>query len=458
MSRAKRAPGKPERLLIAPPFADPTQPYLSLPVLKGHLRAQGLDARVIDLNVEAAHYLFERATIEDLARRFAARYGELNRAKRLTFEEQIEYRAFAAVCGEVEALLDADPRPLDAFRDEACFYDPVRYARARRHADVLFGVVSALSFPFQFDFNRAAHAVLPWSFAGIAAYAVEEKSPLAAFYRRVFRPAVEADAEDGAAWVLGDGAQDERAEAMLEVDLAAVDFIGISIVFPSQIPEAFALCRLLAQRAPGAFIAIGGPCIHQAAVHMDEARRLRLLDFVDGVGLYEGEETLVALFRRLPEIAAAGSGAERSRLLGEVPNLLFLDGASGETRLGPPHTVDLRQASAPDYDDLPLDRYLAPSRTLLYAPTRGCYWNRCSFCYYGLSESATAKYREVPPERAAADLARLARRHGVRNFYISCDVLSPSYALRFAEAIVARGLKIHWSSDLKIDKYFTPER
>ena len=33
-----------ERLLIHPPFADPTQPYLSLPALKGYLRSRQLDA------------------------------------------------------------------------------------------------------------------------------------------------------------------------------------------------------------------------------------------------------------------------------------------------------------------------------------------------------------------------------------------------------------------------------
>ncbi len=56
-------------LLLHPPFADPTQPYLSLPTLKAALRERGLDARVVDLNVEAAHWLFERETLESLAAR-----------------------------------------------------------------------------------------------------------------------------------------------------------------------------------------------------------------------------------------------------------------------------------------------------------------------------------------------------------------------------------------------------
>src|SRR5207247_4492050 len=96
---------------------------------------------------------------------------------------------------------------------------------------------------------------------------------------------------------------------------------------------------------------------------------------------------------------------------------------------------------------------------LLYAPTRGCYWAKCSFCYYGLAETATARYREVPPDRAAAQLAKLSRRHGVKNIYISCDVLSPSYAVRFAQALSNRRVRIRWATDLKVERaFFTQER
>ena len=157
---------------------------------------------------------------------------------------------------------------------------------------------------------------------------------------------------------------------------------------------------------------------------------------------------------RLPEWSATRDNA----LLLDVPNLLLRDPTTGQPRVGPRWTLDLRESPAPDPTGLDLDRYLAPSRTLLYAPTRGCYWNQCSFCYYGLSETATASYREIPPERAAADLEALSVRHGVTHFYVSCDVLSPVYAVKLAEAIAARGLSISWSSDLKIERYFNAER
>ena len=433
-----------ERLLLHPPFADPTQPYLSLPTLKGYLRSKGLDARVLDLNVEATHWLFQPDNLIALGRRIGSRFIDLNRRQQLDFEEQREYRAIVESRAKIDRAIGADPSPLEVFRTRELFFDGERYAMARRLTEGFFEALSAAYFPYRFGFNHAAHSVAPWSFAMLEEYADGRRSPLRTFYEHTFAGPEQWD------WSQGEAPP---------VDLAEVDFLGISIVFPSQIPEALHLARFLRARAPQAMLVLGGPALHQIAVHLEPQGQRRLLGFADALALFEGEETLARLFPLLERWRAEPDPARRFALLRDVPNLLVLDPASGAPTLGPRHALDLkRDAVAPDYSDLDLDRYLAPSRTLLYAPTRGCYWGKCSFCYYGLTETATASYREVPPERAASELAQLSRRHGVRNFYLSCDVLSPVYALKLAQALMDKGVKIRWSSDLKIEAYFTPER
>src|SRR6185436_7045876 len=124
------------------------------------------------------------------------------------------------------------------------------------------------------------------------------------------------------------------------------------------------LARFLKQRAPRAFVALGGPSIHQAVIHMKEPLRKRLFEFVDGVGLFEGEAVLESLF---PRLQAWRDAAEEGRFgeLSAVPNLLLLDASRDAAVIGPRHSVDVRTSPAPDYGDLDLDRYLAPSRTLL---------------------------------------------------------------------------------------------
>lgn len=402
-------------LLLNPPFADPTQPYLSLPTLKGALRRRGLDVEVCDLNLEGVHWLFSAEGLEALTRRMRST-SKANQAEHWP---------------TVVELLKAEPAPLEVFQRADLFFDRAAYARAVKQVEGLLAAISAACAPYRFGFNEARHRERPWSLALLEEYADGDDSPVSGYY-------------------------DEFLDARNGFD--DLPFAGISVAFPSQLAEAFHLARRLRERAPDAFIALGGPCAHQVLVHMPAAQRARVLATFDGVGLFEGEALLAELLPRLDAWRAERDPARRFELLRDVPHLLQADPTGGDPREGPRHTLDLTEAEPPDYSDLDLDRYLAPERTLLYAPTRGCYWAKCSFCYYGLAETGTARYREIPPERAATQLARLARRHGVRNVYLSCDVLSPSYAVRLSEALIAQRAPVRWHSDLKIERYFTPER
>jgi hypothetical protein len=264
-----------DALLIHPPFADPTQPYLSLPTLKGALRSRGLDARVVDLNLLAAEWLFEHETLRDLARRIGSRFVDMNRMQALDFDEQREFRAVVAARPAIEHAIGADPSPTTVFKTRELFYDAAHYALARRHVEMVFDALSAAHHPYRFGFNVAAHGVVPWSFDLLEEYCEGRKSPLHAFYERWFAGPAEWDWDSG---------------TQPECDLETTGFIGVSVVFPSQIPEALYLCRFLKARAPHALVVLGGPGLHQVAIHLEDDARRRLLAFADGVALFEGEE------------------------------------------------------------------------------------------------------------------------------------------------------------------------
>jgi hypothetical protein len=119
---------------------------------------------------------------------------------------------------------------------------------------------------------------------------------------------------------------------------------------------------------------------------------------------------------------------------------------------------DLRALPAPDFDGLPLDRYLSPKLVLPYDPTRGCYWGKCTFCHYGLAEVGTASYRERGLVDAVEHLRALSEKHGTKHFYFSQDSVAPKTIVKLAQAIADAGLSIRWATDLKPEKYLTPER
>ena len=51
-------------LLVSPPAWYPYQPYMALPALQGHLRAQGFSTRILDLNLEYLDAQLSRGALE----------------------------------------------------------------------------------------------------------------------------------------------------------------------------------------------------------------------------------------------------------------------------------------------------------------------------------------------------------------------------------------------------------
>jgi hypothetical protein len=119
---------------------------------------------------------------------------------------------------------------------------------------------------------------------------------------------------------------------------------------------------------------------------------------------------------------------------------------------------DMSQLPGPDFEGLPLDRYLAPELVLPYDPTRGCYWGVCTFCHYGLAEVGTARHRERPVPQVLDQLTALQQKHGTRIFYFSQDAFAPSIARAIALGIKERGLALRWGTDMRPERSLSPER
>lgn len=404
--------------LIFPPFADPTWAYVGLPTLKGYLGQRGINVGVRDYNIEGLYFLLAGKTMEGWRQTLTERLQTLNNRKKLNLYAKMEYRRLAEALPLCRDFSDC----LAVMRDPHTFYHKKTYLQARDGFEELFQVMEAVYFPFRFSFNRADHLVAPWDFELLEHYIKNRLSPFDHFYRQ---------------------------------QLAKLDqprFAGLSLTFVSQISETFYLCGLIKELFPACFVMLGGPCIDQIAQNSEPQTASRLFDYADAIGLQEGEKTLEQL---LPLLAAGTHDPERFAI---IPNLMLKGSLPGSVVQGSALTFDLADAETPDYSDLKLDSYLAPDRLLLYSPTRGCYWNKCSFCSYGFNQSGRHAYREIPVERAVADLKAMTQRFGATNFYLSADVLSPAYAFALAQRILDEGLDIRWSTDLRIEASYTPER
>jgi anaerobic magnesium-protoporphyrin IX monomethyl ester cyclase len=203
------------------------------------------------------------------------------------------------------------------------------------------------------------------------------------------------------------------------------------------VQPAYSLAHTLRELVPGVHVTVGGPALTQMLLRLEGERLEKALGPFSSAVVYEGEHALLAMVRAL----------ERGQ-----------DPAAGGRVIRGTTVEDMSILPCPDFDGLPLDRYLAPELVLPYDPTRGCYWGVCTFCHYGLAEVGTAKYRERPIETVLDHVEALKDKYGTRVFYFSQDVFSPRIATNIARGIVARGLGIQWGTDMRPERSLTASR
>ncbi|HET9281734.1 MAG TPA: radical SAM protein [Candidatus Angelobacter sp.] len=235
---------------------------------------------------------------------------------------------------------------------------------------------------------------------------------------------------------------------LADSSFSAADMIGISVVYDHQIYHAFQLARMVRRHWPGKTIILGGTAISQLYKYLRDKSRFReVFDFCDAVVVGEGETAICEL--------AASNGDVAGRTFTNT-----ITYSCSQDRLNFPvvQYENLTQLGPPVYDH-PWDLYLSPARGINYSPTRGCYWNRCTFCDYGLnSDKPTSPWRERKIDQVIEDLSNATRDFGIRYVYFAVDVMAPGYLDRLSDAILDSDLDIRWSAELRMERIFSEER
>jgi len=407
--------------LLYPPATDPTAPYLALPTLTAFLRTNGVRVTQIDANLEAFDALLSPAPLLAARDRIEAHLASLDARPSLDHEAQLAYTALWRARGDAQAAPLGVERAKATLRDEDAFYDPDAYADAVATIEAALRVISASYFPLRVDFTAYRTPFALTTPAEIARDAAPERDPFDDYIRDDLAPRLRA---------------------------AKVALVGLSVAFPGQLAPAYSFAHKLKELVPGVHLTVGGPAITQMLIRLKGRALARALGPFDSAVVFEGEHALLALVRAL----------ETGTSLRELTNVVVRDPLLGARYLAAHGMEDLKVLPAPDFDGLPLDRYLSPSLILPYDPTRGCYWGKCTFCHYGLAEVGTASYRERAVPDMVEHLEALQNKHGTHRFYFSQDSVAPKTLVKLAEGLLGAGLDLRWATDLKPEKYLTQER
>jgi radical SAM superfamily enzyme YgiQ (UPF0313 family) len=411
-------------VLAHPPLDDPTIPYHSTAYLAGHLVHCGFaDVAIRDVNIEFVNWTFEPETFAAFNEEVTRRVHAFERRGALSFEEQEEY---LGMWRQKPPSFEALERAIAGMRDREAFLSFPDYERCRGNIVRYLDLLGALSFPSELsNFRQATRG---------------------RFSLYSFRDLFDEALSTRACYVF-DRFLEERLAT--DAEFSAADSIGISIVYDYQLLHAVHMARWAKRRWPDKQVMLGGTAISQLYKYIRDKQLLKQFFTVcDGIVVGEGETAIC-------QITDAGGLVVPGM---KVNNLVSYDRAADRLHLPEfVHYENVATLGRPLFR-YPWDLYLAPDRGINYSPTRGCYWNRCTFCDYGLNTSKpTSPWRERQVGQAVEDLRAAVEETGARYVYLAVDVMSPAYLERLADAVIDAGLDIRWSAELRLEKVFSPQ-
>jgi anaerobic magnesium-protoporphyrin IX monomethyl ester cyclase len=413
-------PDAAKSLLIFPPITDPTSPYHSLTYLDSYARSRGYPAAdIVDVNVEAFHYSYTPGAAAWLKASLAAVRADAGRDP----SGSEVMRAGLLQVGDPDATEVRSA--VEVLQDPGRFYDYSLYRQAVDQVQAWMNCLGATGFPGQF---RAGFRLgpLPQFLHGPAATMTDYRGlerinrPFEPYYEEVLLPRVRS---------------------------GGYGVVGINITYAWQLPFALWIGRQVRRCLPEAFVIAGGTEVATAWKYsLDRATYAALFDDFDATVVGEGEAAYVAILE----------SRRRGKLPEGEPNI-HLHPKYGSRRMLPIRYENLGEIPAPDFSGIDWRQYLSPEPFVYYSPTRGCYWNKCTFCDYGLnSDGPTSPWRQSQEERMIEDVRSISAHS--RFIYFSVDVLAPATILRFAERAVEERLDIRWGAEIRLEKYWSRER
>ena len=412
-------------VLVHPPLDDPTLPYHSSAYLTGHLRKNGFnDVSARDINIEFVNYCLREQIINELLEEGERRRVSFEQSPRLTFIEQDQFvDGLAATRFEPSRI----QRAAQQLRTRETFLD---YDLYLHNVDILnryFGFIGSLSYPMGVrNFRLTARG--RFSYYNFDDLFSEELSDGIGFaFSRYFHAQLASDAE-----------------------FREAGCIGISVIYDHQLPYSLWLGRQIKKRWPEKLVLLGGTSVSQHYKHLRDRERIgRFSQSCDAIIVGEGETALCQIAEAEGDVGATPG----------IVNTIWFDRKTGSTRFPRQiHYENVPDLGTPVYSH-PWDLYLAPERGINYSPTRGCYWNRCTFCDYGLNgDKPTSPWRERRIDQVISDLQSVVTKEKVKYVYLAVDVMAPGYLERLSDAIVDAKLDIRWSGEIRMEKIFLPER
>ena len=397
--------------LVFPPQWYPSQPYLALPTLKSYLETKGHEVDQFDFNVESYDLFLSRNYLEHCVDKIQSRLIKPVKSYEDREAEPV-HRQILEDTSYLETILSEINDAKQVLRDEERFFQFEEYKNAYTTLKVAMQLISYAHYPSKIDLDSFFMKGNPEeNLQGILEATQDSiKNPFLELYKN---------------------------NLLKKLDLDRYGLVGIAIIHAGQVIPGLTLARILRTHYPHLHITIGGSVF---ARHQDILQDKKALfeEMFHSIVLFEGEHPLDQLLKQLKD----------KQPLDTVPNLIYIK--NGEVvRNASSKALPYDQLACPNFDDLPLNKYLMPYPVLPYMASRGCYWGKCTFCTHSFIYDS--HYRKENEERVAEELDYLGKKYKTKFFTFSDEAISPNAFDRMSKAILSQGVEMRALGMLKFE-------
>ncbi len=215
------------------------------------------------------------------------------------------------------------------------------------------------------------------------------------------------------------------------------DCIGISISSKEQAIAGLTLAYLLKKHTT-THINIGGSFFSHNLETLKNFPEIFEL-FADSISLGEGEHSII-------ELAKFINGELE---LEDVSNIAYVK--NNNIFINKKQTnIQLSELAIPDYSNINFSDYISPYRILPLSMSRGCYWNKCSFCVLGYEKN----YSEKPIDKLIEELKFYKEKYSVSYFNVIDNSISPKYLNNLCDEIIKNKLEVYFDISIRLEKEF----
>jgi radical SAM superfamily enzyme YgiQ (UPF0313 family) len=397
-------------MLLFPPNWTPSMPHLSLPTLTAYLRMHGVEVIQRDLNAEVFDTILTRRYMKETIARLRLDYGP-NATQKPPKRLHPPRDQILWALAEGLRLAEEVQKAKRIIRSET-FFDHTVSLKA---FEIIIRCLEIASLPF---YPASLHLQ-----SYISAYPVDSSQGVLA------------------------GVKDEYHNIFLDIFRRGIledirrekpDIVGISIPSMPQMLAGMTLGYLVkAESGIDCHVTVGGPHISMLRDELPKVPSIFAL--FDSAVVFDGEVPLLQLAEAL-----AGDGD-----LSHVPNLIYNDGGTIRVNERKPQEK-IQDMPLPDFDGLPLDRYLAPRLVLPLLTARGCYYGKCAFCNVGYGEPEA--FSQLKSEHLAEQIMVLQQKYGARYIFFADEAISPRNLRNLSPLLEEAGNPVKWGGCVRFEK------